>query len=144
MAIGTILFSMYVCKFDKNINKVLLFAILFAILWVTIFAKKVTVREINLTPLWSFRRIGDAFLTCEIVLNIALFIPFGALLYVNMKNRSIIWTIAIGCIISIIVETVQFIYALGLCETDDAISNTLGTLIGCVRCYLAIEKSEET
>lgn len=138
MIVGTIIifilaivFSFFVDKLGNMNKRWFLLAEVLLIMWLTIFAKKVTVREINLTPLWSYRRIGDAFLTCEIALNIALFVPYGALLYSNLKNTSLVKVIIIGCVTSAVIEIIQFIFALGLCEVDDIISNTLGTIIGC-------------
>lgn len=134
--LGVIVFSFLVDRLDEKKKRGLLLTEVLLIMWLTIFAKEATVREIKLTPLWSYRRIGDIFLTCEIVLNIALFVPYGALLYANLKNKSLPKVIIIGCVTSAVIEIIQFIFALGLCEIDDIISNTMGTIIGCCIVYL--------
>ena len=40
-------------------------------------------------------------------------------------------TIGLGCLISMSIEALQYIFKHGFCEVDDVIHNTLGCAIGC-------------
>lgn len=65
------------------------------------------------------------------VMNVVLFLPFGLiLLYVfnHIKNKRRKWLlcILIGFLVSVGVESIQYVFALGRAETDDVICNTLG------------------
>ena len=58
--------------------------------------------------------------------NILFFIPFGML--IPLKQW---WKILLAALcFSIVIEACQYVFALGLCELDDVISNTLGAMIG--------------
>ena len=89
-------------------------------------------RVLNLKPFWSYSAInsGDTRLIDENLMNVFVFIPIGLLLAVGIK-KSRWWHIAlIGCMVSVIVEFLQFYYKRGLCEFDDLLHNTIGCLIG--------------
>ena len=58
--------------------------------------------------------------------NVLLFIPFGFLFPKN-DYRVVLLS---GFLMSICIETVQYFGCLGLCELDDVICNTLGSLAG--------------
>lgn len=114
---------------DKfRITMVCLFLIV--ILYFTIFSKNLhIVRTANLIPFWSYREIGNDYIRYQIYMNIFLFIPLGFLIPFSSK-KTFLQTLILGCCLSIIIEALQFIFALGLCETDDVIHNTLGCIIG--------------
>jgi hypothetical protein len=62
----------------------------------------------------------------EILNNIWLFIPLGAALYKPGHRFGWIW----GVLLSIAIETTQYVFGIGLFELDDIFNNGLGTLIG--------------
>lgn len=62
----------------------------------------------------------------DIGLNILLFIPFGFSCAWICGWKSIL----IGAGVSILIESVQYIGALGYTEVDDVINNTLGAIAG--------------
>jgi glycopeptide antibiotics resistance protein len=69
------------------------------------------------------------------VLNVALFAPFGALLVLLMRSPTLRRAISIGFLLSLGIETVQFLGDVTIssgrvADIDDLIGNTLGTLIG--------------
>ena len=69
------------------------------------------------------------------VMNVVLFLPFGLiLLYVfnHIKNKRRKWLlcILIGFLVSVGVESIQYVLALGRAETDDVICNTLECALG--------------
>ena len=76
---------------------------------------------------WSYRNFlaSDA-IRQEIISNIWLFIPLGAILYDPVHPHRWVWA---ACL-SVLIETVQFGFGIGLCEIDDVISNSLGAMLG--------------
>lgn len=86
--------------------------------------------QYELQLFWSYRAIaaGKKDLIIEIILNIILFIPIGALFSSLLKKR---WPVPlIGTGISFGIELTQLITKRGLFEFDDVFHNTLGTLLG--------------
>lgn len=82
------------------------------------------------TELISLIRRGGAYYFYRLLLgNIAAFVPFGAYLAwrTNMKLFGI--TLA-GAAASLAIELLQFTFAVGVCEIDDLILNTVGTFAG--------------
>jgi hypothetical protein len=68
-----------------------------------------------------------------VIENLMLFIPFGILLPLCFpKARKSPICILSGFILSVLIETVQYMTQRGNCELDDVIMNTLGTLVGWV------------
>lgn len=67
----------------------------------------------------------------NIVLNILLFVPLGFLLpiYSNKLKKSYI-VISIGFLVTLAIETIQYLTRVGIFEIDDIFNNTIGTLIG--------------
>ena len=62
--------------------------------------------------------------------NIVWFIPWG--LFFRDFLRQPAWiSILSGTLLSVLIETMQYIFAVGDCEIDDVILNTIGALIGC-------------
>ncbi|MDO5098814.1 MAG: VanZ family protein [Corynebacterium sp.] len=83
----------------------------------------------------------------ETVGNILLFIPFGLLVFVilHQSSRFSAWSrgrlaavsIAAGAAFSFLIETAQYIFALGRSDVDDLWCNTLGTILGVVVAVVA-------
>lgn len=132
---------------NKNYNYFLLSLVyLLIILYITLFSRHGSLlRTCRVDLFWSYALWfeGNSGLGKEIVLNIALFVPYGYFLsqtltdpnevigkesYNNIKLW--IFPLGIGLITSIFIESVQYYYGLGLCETDDLFSNLLGTFLG--------------
>ncbi len=63
----------------------------------------------------------------EIIKNIWLFIPFGAILYCLLHDWRVL---LIPALLSVIIEVTQYFGRLGQCEFDDVISNFSGGAIG--------------
>ena len=62
-------------------------------------------------------------------MNIFLFIPFGFLLS-YVLNFKLLHVFLTGLFLSALIESLQYVYGLGLCELDDVFNNTVGSLIG--------------
>ena len=124
----------------KGVKKGLraIFSLLFAEYVLFLFCSTAIFREINekqkfdFRPFWSYLAIkeGKEELLPEIIMNVVVFIPVGILLGCISKKIGIWLVISIGCGISILIEILQYVFKLGLCEFDDVFHNTMGCLIG--------------
>jgi glycopeptide antibiotics resistance protein len=66
----------------------------------------------------------------QTIYNFVVFIPFGLLLSVNLKRTSFWRMLASVFIFSLAVETIQFVFAIGVTDITDVITNTPGGLVG--------------
>ena len=116
----------------KYTNYIILAVYLFANMYLTILSRPTRIyHHMELTPFWSYAgALKRAELREEILLNIILYIPFGYLVHYAFPKLK--WWVIVcgGFLLSGFTETVQLFFKLGLCEVDDLISNTLGTLVG--------------
>lgn len=127
---------------DKNKSFVSLLALLmsiFFVLAVTILSRDFgSVSELSLVPFSSWRDYFNGsnaeFLRTNIF-NILLFMPSGASMYavgytkISLKTCLII-TVAASLVLSVSVESAQFLLRCGEAETDDVIHNVLGAALG--------------
>lgn len=110
-----------------------IFCILFgayiaAVLWITLFSRIGEGYRGFLLPFHSYVEIwkGEWRPLLENIGNIALFIPLGvALKWSGVKDVK-----KAGFLVSLLIEVLQFTFALGTFECDDLIHNTLGAVIG--------------
>lgn len=122
---------------DKRWNFFFLVVYIVAIAYFTLMFRESEDGGINLTLFWSYRDIiADSKTRADILKNIWLFIPLGAILYRLYPNEVIL---LIPVMISILIEVIQFITSTGFCEFDDVISNSLGGIIGFGSCKLLCE-----
>ena len=111
-------------------KRVLLLLYMLVVIYVTMFMRaQYQLRGINLRPFWSYALLYRTDIRWQIYMNVFLFIPFGFILRWNY-NLGVVYAVLIGVIFSGILETMQYIFGLGMCEVDDVIHNTLGTVIG--------------
>lgn len=67
----------------------------------------------------------------EVVLNLALFVPFGLLVYRRWPRLGIVRVLALGGATVIVIETLQYILPVGrAASTADVICGVAGTLVG--------------
>lgn len=81
----------------------------------------------------------------ECILNVFLFLPLGIFMPFSLPERTknkVRITILFGMMLSVGIETMQYLFGMGLCETDDVIHNTLGAALGS-RAYVLFEKLPE-
>ena len=90
--------------------------------------------RIQLVPFRSYWDFGENsyFLECFAtnVLNVALFVPVGFFAGIGFRRIGWMKVAQWGCMLSIVIEILQFVFHKGYCEVDDVIHNTLGCLIG--------------
>ncbi len=113
---------------NKNWNIVFLFGYIIAIAYLTIMFRETDGATLKLDPFWSYRKIlTDSETRADILKNIWLFIPLGAILYRICPHARIL-LVSVG--LSILIEAIQYFAGIGFCELDDVISNGLGGVIG--------------
>ena len=85
-------------------------------------------RQYDFHPFWSYSRPN---LFVENIMNVVVFIPVGMMLgsFLRVKG-SWLFTLLIGCGISVTIESLQFFLMRGFSEVDDVIHNTMGCLLG--------------
>ena len=76
-----------------------------------------------------------------VINNIWLFIPLGTGLYRWFQKR---WVLLIPFVISMAIETTQYITGLGIAEFDDVFGNTMGGWIGILVAYIKMMWHSET
>ena len=106
--------------------------ILFVLLETVFFREAQNEYSYNFHPFWSYMAIlnGSKYLIVEHLLNVALFVPVGAFLWLSLKKRQLWKALLFGCLVSVSIEILQLALKRGLCEFDDVFHNTLGCLIG--------------
>ena len=112
----------------------LVFAVTVAVIfYMTVHTRGETAGEAILIPFQSFRnaRIQPE-LYRSMLMNVFLFVPVGmSLPFVMGKGRGpILFTVLAALLFSGSIEYLQYRYALGWCEVDDIIMNTLGAATG--------------
>ncbi|MBQ6067391.1 MAG: VanZ family protein [Clostridia bacterium] len=123
------------------INCIALTAALGGILYITVFRNDPGKQELILQPFQSFIEAKQQKeMYRELLMNVLLFVPLGlSLPFVLTRTEDGAWrcrircavlTVLIAVALSVAIEAVQYRFALGRCETDDVLSNTLGTFFG--------------
>ena len=116
----------------KRIAIVIFVAYCIFIVWYTLFTRTANIeRTADFRFMWAYREMltGDANWKKDVIQNlsnIAFFIPYGILFPVKKCYVVLVSSF----VFSVLIETAQYVYRLGLCELDDVICNTLGAMIG--------------
>ncbi|HBZ0369540.1 TPA: glycopeptide resistance protein VanZ1 [Clostridioides difficile] len=87
-------------------------------------------RSINLVPFAGSLIINNRVDISEIILNVAIFVPFGIYVCMLKEEWRFIKKVIPIFITSLAFETFQYIFALGASDITDLIGNTLGGIIG--------------
>lgn len=87
----------------------------------------------GMEPFWSYKaiRAGRRTLLDEVLLNVLMFLPVGALLPAGFRRLGWKGTVGISLGFSTAIELIQLFARRGFFELDDMIHNTLGALMGC-------------
>lgn len=113
---------------NTRYNKILLVMYIGFIILITLYNRSESAGGIQLVPFWSYgKMLEDKELATEIFYNILLFVPLAVILYKIHPTKTIILPIIA---FSILIECAQYIWHIGLCEIDDIISNTIGSIAG--------------
>lgn len=125
---------------SKNLTRVLFAVYLIVLTWIIVFKMETDLkllgamnfRSINLIPFGGSLVTNGQIDVSEIVLNVAAFVPFGV--YITMLHKS--WNFLQRLLpifgVSLLYETVQYIFAIGGSDITDLLGNTLGGILGMV------------
>lgn len=121
-----------------NITKGLFIVYIIILTWIILFKlqfdisslETMNLRSINLVPFTGSLIINDRVDISEIILNVAIFVPFGIYVCMLKEEWSFIKKVIPIFITSLAFETLQYIFALGASDITDLIGNTLGGIIG--------------
>lgn len=109
------------------------------IFYMTVYTRGETADEAILIPFHSFQEAKiQPELYRSMLMNVFLFVPIGLSLpfVLGKRKGSILVTTAGALFFSAAIEYMQYRYALGRCEVDDVIMNTLGVLAGSLAYWL--------
>lgn len=100
------------------------------ILYMTLIVRESGEQKSEFELFWSYKQLftNDG-LSVQIIQNVLLFVPFGALVCALFGPRP---AILAAIILSALIEGTQLFFGLGLCELDDVFSNGMGGGLGTV------------
>lgn len=124
---------------NQSVNRltlVLFFIYLLVLVWIILFKMQTDLnvlsgnRSINLIPFGESAIVNGKLDISEIINNIVIFIPFG--LYISMLIPNWSWSKRFICplAMSLFLEIMQYILAVGSSDITDVISNSLGGVLG--------------
>lgn len=124
---------------EKNIKYLsyALFSIyIFTLGWIILFKLSFSfdtlpsIRNINLVPFSQSVIVNGKIQLSELINNILIFIPLGVFINMFIKKSSILKKIIIIILVSLSLESFQYILSIGASDITDIITNTTGGIIG--------------
>ena len=127
----------YAIKRKSNCLATILFLIYLALLvWIILFKLQFSisdldkVRSINLIPFHYDKEIGVAFHLTEVLENVLIFVPMGIYLQMLLPRTKLYVKFMLIAGTSFLLETMQYILAVGRSDITDVLTNTAGGLLG--------------
>ena len=127
---------------QRNLTKILFIIYIVILVWILLFKMSFSINEIyksrsiNLIPFMGSVIVNGRIYINEIIENIIVFIPVGIYVCMLKKDWPILKQIAVGFFISLGIEVLQFILAIGATDITDLIGNTFGGILGIGVFYL--------
>ena len=118
------------------LNTVIIILIIYAIFYSTLLSRSDYVDKVILTPFYSFLVAQtQPEMYRSLLMNITLFVPLGCSFSCILSKRisygtRIMLTSLLGCVLSVLIELLQYFLKLGEMWTDDVICNVLGAFVG--------------
>lgn len=138
VGITALILVMITILFNLKGRIVLFICYILFILYMTLFIREIGSKRYEFELFWSYRQFFESpELGLEVLNNIWLFVPFGAILH-SLKKKQQMLLLAIG--LSVFIEGMQYFFGLGLCELDDVIGNSLGAWLGWCCFYEGIKQ----
>lgn len=138
----------------KNKNK--LTSVLFVIYvifisWIIVFKMQFSfehlpyIRSINLIPFGESVIVNGKIYFGEIINNLIVFIPVGLYIAMIWKNKKFIKKVIPIILLTLLYETLQYIFHIGATDITDIIMNSLGGIVGIliINCLYKIFKNSE-
>ena len=124
-------------KRKSNCLATILFLIYLALLvWIILFKLQFSisdldkVRSINLIPFHYDKEVGAAFHLTEVLENFLIFVPMGIYLQMLLPRTKLYVKFMLIAGTSFLLETMQYILAVGRSDITDVLTNTAGGLLG--------------
>ncbi len=125
-------------KKSKTLTLILFFIYITALSWIILFKMStdfamlfgMKLRNINLIPFAGSAIVNGKADISEIVLNILAFVPFGLYMSMLYKKAGFLQKVLPIAGVSLLYETMQFVFAIGASDITDLIGNTLGGVLG--------------
>ncbi len=119
-----------------------IFVSVFIILNITILSRYPSLaHSTRFIPFWSYTQAFSGLRAPSgILLNVALFIPFGWFLaaFFQIKRKKLL-VFLLPILLSITIESIQYYTGRGIADIDDVISNSLGGVIGIIG-FIGLER----
>lgn len=121
---------------SKKATLGLLVFYLAALAWIILFKLQFSfkelshIRNINLIPFKESVIVNGKLDFDEIIQNVLAFIPLGVFIHVIWEEKPVIFRIIPIILTSLILEIIQFIFAIGATDITDIITNSSGGIIG--------------
>lgn len=133
-------------KRKSNCFVTILFLIYLALLvWIILFKLQFSIsdldkiRSINCIPFHYDKEIGAAFHLTEVIENFLIFVPMGIYLQMLMPKVKLYAKIMMIAGTSFLLETTQYVLAIGRSDITDVLTNTVGGLLGLI-VYLMVAR----
>ena len=133
-------------KRKSNCFVTILFLIYLALLvWIILFKLQFSIsdldkiRSINFIPFHYDKEIGAAFHLTEVLENFLIFVPMGIYLQMLMPKVKLYAKIMMIAGTSFLLETTQYVLAIGRSDITDVLTNTVGGLLGLI-VYLMVAR----
>ena len=113
----------------KKVNRILLFICILVIAYMTMISRTNQTIQSGNRITWSlwWRIVFDRESRANALRNIWLFIPLGAVLHGLNPRRKVLLA---PVVLSVLIETIQYLTGTGYCDLSDIFSNSFGGLIG--------------
>lgn len=98
-----------------------------------LFRSPMPARTVHLSPFWIYSGLGTethSEAVKDIVRNLMLFLPLGALIAGINPSRKWYRVLLIGLACSLSIEVLQYAFLRGVAQTDDLLHNTVSCLVG--------------
>ena len=124
-------------KRKSNCLATILFLIYLALLvWIILFKLQFSIsdldkiRSVNLIPFHYDEEMGAAFHLTEVLENVLIFMPMGIYLQMLLPKAKLYVKIMMIAGTSFLLETMQYVLAIGRSDITDLITNFMGGLLG--------------
>ena len=115
---------------------VLFLIYLILLVWIILFKLQFSihdldmVRSVNFIPFYYDKEIGTEFHLKEVFENLLIFVPMGIYLQMLLPKGRFHGKLAVIAGTSLLLETAQYVLAIGRSDITDLLSNTTGGLLG--------------
>ena len=125
-------------KNSKFLILILFLIYLVLLVWITLFKLQFSIndldktRSVNFMPFYYDKEIGSSFHLKEVLENVLIFMPMGIYLQMLLSKSNYYKKLMIIGGTSLLLETAQYVLAIGVSDITDILTNTAGGLSGLI------------